>query len=114
VQVFRVADLAVADARRLVEAGARLHGDAPDALVLEYRRALQHVHELQLAVVPVPLAVRRFSRTRADDVRDDLAAAGALDAEVAVLEVAAQAATAEFGAFQVGDAQAHGGNSTVS
>jgi hypothetical protein len=48
-----VADLAVADARRLVEAGAGRHAHAADALVFEYRPALQHVDELHVDVVPV-------------------------------------------------------------
>jgi len=87
-----VLELAVADSGRLVEAAARLHLHLADALVLEQRPALEHVHELQVAVVPVPLAVRRLGRAGADDVRDDLAARGALDAEVAIFEVAAQAA----------------------
>jgi len=102
-----VADLAVADARRLVEAGARLHGDAADALVLEHRRALQHVDELDVDVVPVPFAVRRLARPGADDVRHNLAARGLLDSQVAVFEVAAQAAPGEFRGFQVGDLEAH-------
>src|ERR1043165_2124710 len=100
-----MADLAVADARRLVEAGAGLHGDAADALVLEHRRALQHVDELHVDVVPVPVAVRRLARTGADHVRDDLAARGALDAEVAVLEVAAQPAARELRALQMRGAE---------
>jgi len=86
-----VLELAVADSRRLVEAAPRLHLHLADALVLEQRPALEHVHELQVAVVPVPLAVRRLGRAGADDVRDELAARGAPDAEVAVFEVAAQA-----------------------
>jgi len=87
-----VLELAVADSGRLVEAAARLHPHLADALVLEQRPALEHIHELQLAVVPVPLALRRPGRAGADDVRDDLAARGAPDAEVAIFEVAAQAA----------------------
>jgi len=87
-----VLELAVADSRRLVEAAARLHPHLADALVLEQRPALEHIYELQLAVVPVPLSVRRPGGAGADDVRDDLAARGALDAEVAIFEVAAQAA----------------------
>ena len=103
-----MANLAVADARRLVEAGAGGHPHAADALVLEHGRALQHVHELQLAVVPVPLAVRRLARARADHVRDHLAARGAPDAEVAVLEVGAQAAASELRAVQVRDIESFG------
>jgi len=88
-----VLELAVADSGRLVEAAACLHLHLADALVLEQRPALEHVHELQVAVVPVPLAVRRLGRAGADDVRDDLASRGALDAEVAIFEVAAQASS---------------------
>jgi len=102
-----VPDLAVADARRLVEAGPRLHHHAADALVLEQHPALEDVHELQLAIVRVPFAVRRLAGARADDVRDHLASSGALDAEVAILEVAAQPAAREFRALGMGDAEAH-------
>jgi len=102
-----VPDLAVADARRLVEAAAGLHHHPADALVLEQHPALEHVHELHLALVRVPFAVRRASGARADHVRHHLAAGGALDPEVAILEVAAQAAAREFRALQVGDAEAH-------
>jgi hypothetical protein len=98
-QVLRVAQLAVADARRLVEAGAGLHRDAADAFVLEHRRALQHVDELHVDVVPVPFAVRRLLRPGADDMRHHLSPRGALDPQVAIFEVAAQAAAAEFRAF---------------
>jgi len=103
-----MADLAVADARRLVKAAAGAHGDAADALVLEHRRALQHINELHVDVVPVPVAVRRLAAPRADDVRHHLAARRALDAEVAVFEVAAQPAPREFRVPPVSDAEAHG------
>ena len=89
-------ELAVADARRLVEAAAGLHHHAPHALVLEEHPALEDVHELQLAVVRVPFAVRRASGPRADHVREDPAAGRAPDAEVAILEVAAQPAAREL------------------
>ena len=65
-----MADLAMADARRLVEAGAGLHAHAADALVLEHRPAFQHVDELHLAVVAVPLAVRRRAGARAQLARN--------------------------------------------
>src|SRR6185436_14782485 len=101
-----MADLAVADARRLIEAGAGLHRDAADSLVLEHRRALQHVDELDVDVVPVPLAVRRLLRPRADDVRHHLAARGLLDAEGAVLEIAAQPAARELRVLEMRDVKA--------
>jgi len=91
-----VPDLAVADSRRLVEAGPGLHAHPADALVLEHRPALEHVDELHVAVVAVPPAVRRLARARADHVRHHLAASGAPDAEVAVFEVIAQAALREL------------------
>ena len=69
-----MADFAVPDAGRLVEAAARLHLHPADALVLEHRAALEHVDELQAAIVPVPLAVRRLAGPGPDDVRHDLAA----------------------------------------
>src|SRR5215510_13529199 len=100
-----MADFAVADAWRLVEAGAGFHGDAADAFVLEHRRALQHVDELHIDVVPVPPAVRRLAGPRADHVGDDLAARGALDAQVAVLEVIAQAALPEARLLQMRDVE---------
>jgi len=102
-----VPDLAVADARRLVEAAPGLHHHAADAFVLEQHPPLQHVDELHVAVVRVPFAVRRLPAARADHVRDHLAAGGAPDAEVAVLEVAAQPAARELRAFQMRDAEAH-------
>jgi len=100
-------ELAVADARRLVEAAAGFHPHLADALVFEQHPAFQHVDELQLAVVRVPFAVRRLARPRADHVRHHLAARRALDAEVAVLEIAAQAAARELRFLPVGDAEAH-------
>ena len=96
-----MSDLAVPDAGRLVEAAPRLHHHLSDALVLEQHPAFQHVHELQLAVVRVPLAVRSLFRPRTDDVREHLAPGGALDAEIAVLEVAAQPAAREACAREV-------------
>src|SRR2546425_10082411 len=88
----------MADARRLVEAAAGLHQHFAHALVLEPHPAFQHVDELHRDVVVVPFAVRRSSRPRADDMGHHLALRCTLDAEVAVLEVAAQAATLELGA----------------
>jgi len=102
-----VPDLAVADARRLVEAAPGLHHHAADAFVFEQHPALQHVDELDFAVVRVPLAVRRLARPRADHVCHHLAAGRALDAEVAVLEIAAQPAAREFCALGMGDVEAH-------
>ena len=103
-------DLAVADVGRLVEAGAGLHQHAAEAFVLEQRPALQHVDELHAAIVHVPFAVRRFLRAGADDVRHHLALGRALDAQIAILEIAAQAAALELRALQVIDveAPAHG------
>jgi len=92
-----VAYFAVPDAGRLVEAGTRLHLHLADTLVLEHGRALEHIDELHLAVVPVPLAVRRLAGSRPDDVRDHLAARRPPDAEVAILEVGAQSALNESG-----------------
>jgi hypothetical protein len=57
----------------------------------------------------VPITVRRFAAPRTDHVRHDLASSRALDAEVAILEVAAQATAREFRALQVRDVEAHGG-----
>jgi hypothetical protein len=57
--------------------------------------------------VRVPFAVRRLAGTGADHVRDDLAAGRALDAEVAIFEVAAQPAPLEFRSLAVGDVEAH-------
>src|SRR5258708_28468715 len=100
-----MADLAVLDARRLVEAAARLHHHPADALVLEQHPPLEHVHELQIAVVAVPFAVRSLAGTGADDVSDDLAARGALDPEVPVLEVASQPAPQKRRAFEMRNAK---------
>ena len=100
--------LAVADVRRLVEAAAGLHPHFADALVLEQHPALEHVHELHLAIVRVPFAVRRRAGPRADHVRHHLAARRALDAEVAVFEVAAQPAAREPRALQMRDVEPFG------
>src|SRR4051812_16784988 len=89
-------ELAMANARWLVEAASRFHLHAPDALVLEEHPAFQHVHELHVGIVAVPFAVRRLARSRADDVRDDPAFRRALDAEIAILEIAAQAPALEL------------------
>ena len=89
-------ELAVANAWRLVEAGTGLHQHFADAFVLHLHPALQHVHELNVAIVPVPFAVRRCAWSRTDHVGDDLAARGAFDAKIAVLEVAAQSALDEL------------------
>ena len=56
----------------------------------------------------MPLAVRRLPLPGADDVGDDLAAGRALDAEVPVLEVAAQTARHEFDPGAVADVEALG------
>jgi hypothetical protein len=93
----------VADPGRLVEAASRFHLHLPDAFVLEQHPALEDVDELHFDVVRVPFAVRRLAGACPDHVRDYLAAARALDPEVAVLEVAAQAPAAELRAFQVAD-----------
>ena len=103
-----MAQLAMKNIRRLVEAAAGLHPHLADAFILEQHPALQHVDELHPAVVRVPLAVRRLARARADHVRDDLVARGALDAEVAVLEIGAQPAARELRAVQVRDAELFG------
>jgi len=100
-----VADFAVPDAGRLVEAAARLHLHLADALVLEHRASLEHIDELQPAIVPVPLAVRRFPGPRPDDVRHHLAAGRAPDAEVAILEISAQSAPLELGGLAVIDGE---------
>src|SRR5512147_2837206 len=92
-----MADCAVADARQLIEAAAGFHAHAADALVLEHRPALEHVDELHVAVVPVPLPVRRLAWASADYVRHHLAARRAPDAEVAILEIVAQAPLGELG-----------------
>ena len=59
-----MSDFAVADIGRLVEAAPRVHHHPADALVLEQRPAFQHVHELHVAIVPVPFAVRGLLRLR--------------------------------------------------
>jgi len=96
-----VTDLAVEDAGRLVEAASRFHHHLSDAFVFEQRPAFQHVDELQLAIVSVPLAVRRLLRPRPDDVRHHLPPRGAPDAEVAVFEITAQPAARELRARQM-------------
>src|SRR5205809_5673037 len=102
-------ELAMADARRLVEAAARLHHHTPDPLVLEQHPALQHVYELHIGIVAVPFAMRRLAGPRADDMRDDLALRRALDAEIAILEVTAQAPALELSIPCVRDLEAgHG------
>ncbi len=52
--VVRVRDLDVADARRLVHAGAGLEPDLADAFVVELDPAFEHVDQLHLQVVGVP------------------------------------------------------------
>src|SRR3954467_3511244 len=102
-------ELAMADARRLVETAPGLHHHAPDALVLEQHPALQHVDELHIGIVAVPFAMRRLAGSRANDVRDDLALRRALDAEIAIFEVAAQAPALELSIACVRDVEAgHG------
>jgi len=102
-----VAKLAMKNFRRLVEAAAGFHPYLADAFVLEQHPALQHVDELHLAIVRMPLAMRRLARPRADYVRDDCAARRALDAEVAVFEITTQAAARELRLLAMGDAEAH-------
>jgi hypothetical protein len=102
-------ELAMADAWRLVEAAPGFHHHAPDAFVLEEHPAFQHVHELHVGIVVVPFAVRRFAGSRAYHVRDDLALRRAPDAEIAILEVAAQAPALELSVACVRDVEAgHG------
>ena len=102
-------ELAVADARWLVEAAPRLHHDAPDAFVLEKHPAFQHVDKLHGAIVVVPLAVRRFTPASADHMRYHFATGRAFDAEVAVFEVAAQATARELSILAVRDVEARHG-----
>jgi len=110
-----VADFAVPDAGRLVEATARLHHHLADALVFKHGRALEHVHELHPAIVPVPLAVRRLAGPGPDDMRHRLAPGRALDAKVAVFKIGAQSAPHEFRFRLVayGKAAFHGGLLTI-
>src|SRR5437763_17124114 len=108
-EVLRMLELAVADARRLVEAAPRLHHHAPDAFVFEEYPALQHVDELHGAIVVVPLAVRRLARPRANNVRHHASLRRTLDAEVAVLEVAAQATARELSILAMRDVEARHG-----
>jgi len=104
-----VLDFAMADARRLVEAAAGFHHHFSDTFVLEQHPALEHVDELHVRRVVVPFTMGRAARPRADDVGHDLALRRALDAEIAVLEVVAQAAPLEFSALEVTDVEAgHG------
>ena len=101
--------LAMANARRLVEAGPRLHHHAADAFVLEQHPALQHVDELHIGIVAMPFAMRRLAGSRADDVRDDFSFRRPLDAEIAILEIAAQSPALELSIARVRDVEAgHG------
>lgn len=88
--IVRVADFAMPDAWRLVEARSRLHQNFANAFVFKFGPALQHIYKLHVAVMPVPFTVRRFARKRANHVAHHFASRGAVDAQVAILEVAAQ------------------------
>jgi len=104
-EIPRVLQLAVPDARRLVEAAAGLHQHFAHALVLEQHPAPEHVHELQRAVVQMPLAVRRLSRPGADHVSDHLASRRPLDAQVAILEIASETSFFERRILQVSNTE---------
>jgi len=102
-------DLAMANARRLVEAAAGFHHHFSDAFVFEQHPALEHVDELHVRRVVVPFAMGRAAGPRADDMGHDLALGRTLDAEIAVFEVVAQAAPLEFSVPAVRDVEAgHG------
>src|SRR5262245_4642793 len=97
------------DARRLIEAAAGFHHHSADAFVFEQHPALEDIDELHVGGVIVPFAVRRLAGPRANDMGDDLASGRALDAEIAILEVVAQAAALEFFVFAMRDVEAgHG------
>ena len=91
-----MAQLTVADAGRLVHAGACLQAHDTLAFVLELDPALEDVDQLEFGVVPVRLAGKLSAGRCADDMGIDAALGGGLDAEVAAFEEGAQAAF-EFG-----------------
>lgn len=88
--IIRVPDFPMPDARRLVEARSRLHQNFANAFVFKFGPALQHVHELHVAIMPVPFTVGRFAGQGTDHMAHHFSSRGASDAQVAILEVAAQ------------------------
>lgn len=87
-----VAQLAVADAGRLVYAGASLQAHCALALVLEFNPSLEKVDELKFSVVQMRLAGKFLLCRRAYDMGIDTALGGLSDSQVAVLEERSQAA----------------------
>ena len=110
--VLAVAQFAVADAGRLVDARTRLQPHGALALVLELDPALEDVHQLEFGVVPVRLAGEVLPRGRADDVGFDAPLGGLPDAQVALFEERAQAAL-EAGIPSMGDGETLCGHETL-
>ena len=92
-EVVRAGDLAVLDRGRLQDRIALADRALPLPLVLEGRPAVQHQHELEVALVDVPVLhlVLLLLAVVPDDVGDVIPLGPVLDAEVAVIENLAQA-----------------------
>jgi hypothetical protein len=90
--VVAVRKLAVADRRRLIDAGTGFEPDHTLSLVFELDPAVEHVHELERRAVEMGWPRGRRAGHRADDMRHGGASGGPFDAEVAILEKRTQAA----------------------
>jgi hypothetical protein len=106
--IVRVRYFAVANARRLVHAGASFQSVLTLALVLKNRPALEHINQLHGHLVHVPFARGLGAFARTNDVHDRLALSGQVDAQVAVFKIFAKAVVFERTVFGVLDAEGHG------
>jgi hypothetical protein len=76
----------MADAGRLMDAGAGLQQHVADTFVVELDPTLQHIHQLEGDVVMMPFAERRRPRNRADHVSDDRAVGRIENPQVPIFE----------------------------
>src|SRR5208282_2834280 len=101
-EVVGMVELGVADAGRLVHAGARPGDDLAHPFVVELHPALEHVIHLEVELVLVPAEAAMVALLGADDMGHGAAAGRLVDAEVAVLEAGSQAVALEDGVLGVG------------
>src|SRR6185436_20231897 len=98
--VVAVAELAMTDARRLMDARASFEADDALAFVLEFDPSLEDVDKLEFGSVQVRLAGELLARCGPDDMSDDASLRRAFDSQVPILVERAEAPL-EPGIFRV-------------
>jgi len=102
-----MAAFGVADAGRLVHAGARPSADPAHAFLVELDPALEHIEHLEFKLVLVPAEAAPRAWPSANDMGHGAASCGLGDAEVTILETGSQAADVECGVPGVGRRKFH-------